>query len=348
MDIDLDIYKKNKILLTTILTVVFLLIVSFNTYAISLEVDDRGEKVKEVQSLLSKVGYDIDTDGIYGYHTKEVVKDFQLNNNLTVDGVVGNNTYNKLKVVAEDIKYTVKQGDTLYGIANRFDTSVDSIKAKNNIRGEMIHPGDTIFVPKTGAGGGDENRIFANIIHEVQRGDALISISKKYGVDVQTIKNANNLNSDRIKIGQNLVIPSEKRFSNGQFTLQRGAFIWPVQGRITSKFGWRSDPVTGSSNFHQGLDIAVSVGTDIRAASSGEVVKSGWMTGFGKVVVIDHGDGVETLYGHNSSLLVGRGQSVNTGQIIARAGSTGKSTGSHLHFGVLVDGEATDPYKYLP
>jgi murein DD-endopeptidase MepM/ murein hydrolase activator NlpD/uncharacterized membrane protein len=348
MDIEIDFSKKNKVVLITILTIVLLLIVSLNTYAVNLEVDDRGEIVKEVQSLLSKVGYDIDADGIYGYRTKEVIKDFQINKNLTVDGIVGDNTYNKLKVMAEDIEYTIKKGDTLYEIANRFDTSVDSLKANNNIRGEMIHPGDTLFVPKTGAGGGEENHIFANIIHEVQRGDALITISKKYGVDVQTIKNANNLKSDRIKIGQNLVIPSEKRFSNGQFILQKGAFIWPVQGRITSEFGWRSDPVTGSRNLHQGLDIAVSVGTEIRAASSGEVVKSGWMNGFGKVVVIDHGDGVETLYAHNSSLLVSMGQSVNTGQIITRAGSTGKSTGSHLHFGVLVDGEARDPYKYLP
>ena len=204
MDIDLDFSKKNKIVLATILTVVLMLILSLNTYAISLEVDDRGDKVKEVQSLLSKVGYDIDTDGIYGYRTKEVVKDFQLNNNLTVDGIVGDNTYNKLKVMAEDIKYTIKQGDTLYGIANRFDTSVESIKANNNIRGEMIHPGETIFVPKTGAGGGEENRIFANIIHEVQRGDALITISKKYGVDVQTIKNANNLKN------RSIIEPSEQ------------------------------------------------------------------------------------------------------------------------------------------
>jgi len=348
MDIDFDYFNKNKIIFTTILTVILILILSFNTYAISLELEDRGDKVKEVQSLLSKVGYDISTDGIYGYRTKEVVKDFQVNNNLTVDGIVGDNTYNKLKVMAEDIEYTVKQGDTLYAIAKSYDTSVDTIKAKNNIRGEIIHPGDTLYIPKTGVGGGEENRIFANIIHEVQRGDALISISKKYGVDVQTIKNANNLKSDRIVVGQNLVIPSEKRFNNGQFTLHKGAFIWPVQGRISSKFGWRNDPVTSGRNFHQGLDIAVPVGTEIRAASSGEVVKSGWMNGFGKVVVIDHGDDIETLYAHNSSLIVSVGQSVNTGQIIARAGSTGKSTGSHLHFGVLVNGEPKDPYKYLP
>lgn len=346
MDLTINRYFKLSIIL--IVSILLITIFSTSTFAITLEVDDRGERVKEVQSLLNKVGYDISTDGIYGYRTKEVVKDFQINHDLKVDGVVGDNTYSKLKKMAEDISYTVKKGDTLYEIALRFDTTVDSIKNSNGIKGEIIHPGDTLYVPNTGRGGGDENRIFANIIHEVQPGDALYNISRKYGVDVETIKSANNLKSNTIRVGQNLVIPYEKRVNGGQFSLQKGSFIWPLQGRITSTFGWRTDPVTNRSEYHKGLDIAVPLGTEIRAASNGKVVKSGWMTGFGKTIVIDHGDEVETLYAHNSANYVEVGQQVNTGQIIGRAGSTGKSTGSHLHFGVLVNDEPVDPRQYLP
>lgn len=337
-----------KLSITITLTILLVIGLSISTYAISLEVDDRGETVKEVQSLLKKVGYDIITDGIYGYRTKEVVKDFQANNNLNVDGVVGDNTYDSLKKMAEDIKYVVKKGDTLYDIANKFDTTVEDIKKSNNIAGDVIRPGDTLFIPNTGRGGGDEDRITSNIIHEVQRGDALLSIARKYGVDVQTIKDANNLTSNNIVIGENLVIPFQERDNRSQFSLREGVFIWPLQGNISSYFGWRSDPVNGSNDFHRGLDISVPVGTEIRSASSGKVVKSGWMSGFGKTIIIDHGEGIETLYAHNSSILVSVGQKVNTGQIIARAGSTGKSTGSHLHFGVLDNDEPVDPMQYLP
>lgn len=337
-----------KLSVTISITIILLIGFSISTYAISLEVDDRGEAVKEVQSLLKKAGYDISTDGIYGYRTKEVVKDFQASNNLNVDGIVGDNTYDSLKKMAEEIKYVVKKGDTLYEIANKFDTTVQDIKKSNNITGEMIRPEDTLFIPNSGRGGGDEDRIYSNIIHEVQRGDALYSIANKYGVDVQTIKDANNLNSNNIVIGQNLVIPFQNRDNNGKFSLREGVFIWPLQGSITSNFGWRTDPINGSNEFHQGIDISVPVGTEIRAASSGKVVKSGWMSGFGKTIVIDHGEGIETLYAHNSSLLVSTGQNVSTGQVIARAGSTGKSTGSHLHFGVLDNDKPVDPRQYLP
>ena len=154
-----------KLSITLIISILLVSVITTNALAIGLELDDRGDKVREVQTLLKKVGYDISTDGIFGHNTKEIVKDFQLNNNLKVDGIVGDNTYSKLKKMAEDIRYTVKKGDTLYEIALRFDTTVDSIKNSNGIKGEIIHPGDTLYVPNTGRGGGDENRIFANIIH---------------------------------------------------------------------------------------------------------------------------------------------------------------------------------------
>ncbi|MBS3811786.1 MAG: peptidoglycan DD-metalloendopeptidase family protein [Halanaerobiales bacterium] len=337
-----------KIFIALMITIILLILIPLTTYAISLELNDRGEQVKEIQSLLNKVGYDISADGIFGYRTKEIVKDFQLNNNLKVDAIVGEATYNTLIKMARDIKYTVKDGDTLYDIANKFDTTIESIKNNNNQKNNLIHPGDTLYIPKTGRGGGDEDRIYANIIHEVQRGDALYSLSKKYGVDIQLIKEANNFNTNDIYVGQNIVIPFTNRNNNGKFTLREGVFIWPLQGRISSYFGWRSDPITGSNEFHQGLDIAVPVGKQIRAAYSGTVVKSGWMSGFGKTIVIDHGDSVETIYAHNSKNYVVVGEEVNAGQIIGTAGSTGKSTGSHLHFGVLVDDKPVDPMQYLP
>ncbi|MCF8008892.1 MAG: peptidoglycan DD-metalloendopeptidase family protein [Halanaerobiales bacterium] len=331
-----------------LITILFLSLSTINTSALSLRLNDKGDRVQEIQSLLNKVGYDINIDGIFGFRTKEVVKDFQINHSLKVDGIVGDITYQKLKAMAEDIRYTVKKGDTLYDIAQKYDTTIQGIKESNNLRGDIIHPGDLLYLPNTGRGGGEENRIYANIIHEVQPGDALYNIARKYGVDIDTIKGANNLKTDRIIVGQNLVIPFEQRINNGKFNLQKGAFIWPITGRITSYFGWRSDPISRSSDLHQGLDIASPVGKQVQAASSGKVVKSGWMSGFGKTLVIDHGDGVETLYAHNSSLLVRVGEKVHTGQIISRAGSTGKSTGSHLHFAVLVNDKPVDPMQYLP
>lgn len=127
-----------------------------------------------------------------------------------------------------------------------------------------------------------------------------------------------------------------------------GQFIWPTSGVITSPFGWRTHPIFGTSRFHSGLDIGVDYGTPIYAADSGTVVYAGDMGGYGNAVMIDHGGGLVTLYGHNSSVEVGVGQNVAQGQEIALAGSTGYSTGPHCHFEVRIHGEVTDPLAYLP
>jgi murein DD-endopeptidase MepM/ murein hydrolase activator NlpD len=118
-------------------------------------------------------------------------------------------------------------------------------------------------------------------------------------------------------------------------------FVWPVHGVLTSGFGWRW------GRMHEGIDIAVSSGTPVVAAAAGTVIVAGWMGGYGNLVVVDHGGGISTAYGHNTSVTVGVGQQVAQGQLIAYSGNTGHSTGPHVHFEVRINGAAVDPMGYL-
>lgn len=125
--------------------------------------------------------------------------------------------------------------------------------------------------------------------------------------------------------------------------------LWPVEGIITSPFGYRHSPYgDGAWRLHKGLDIAVPYGTPILATSDGLVVFSGWDSGHGNMVVLDHGQGVATRYCHASQLLVSEGDEVYAGDTLALVGSTGISTGPHLHYEIWIDGEAVDPLPYLP
>jgi murein DD-endopeptidase MepM/ murein hydrolase activator NlpD len=114
-------------------------------------------------------------------------------------------------------------------------------------------------------------------------------------------------------------------------------------GRVTSPFGWRPDPFNGRVKFHAGLDIRSAYGSDVRAAGSGTVAFAGEQSGYGLTVVIDHGDGLQTRYAHLSSLAVHEGDTVESGEVVARSGNSGRSTGPHLHFEVRKDGRAIDP-----
>ena len=118
-------------------------------------------------------------------------------------------------------------------------------------------------------------------------------------------------------------------------------FIWPVHGSLTSGYGWRW------GRMHEGIDLAVSSGTPVVSAAAGTVIVAGWMGGYGNLVVVDHGNGISTAYGHNTSVTVGAGQSVAQGQLIAYSGNTGHSTGPHVHFEVRVNGSPVDPLGYL-
>ena len=124
-----------------------------------------------------------------------------------------------------------------------------------------------------------------------------------------------------------------------------GNYVWPVYGTITSRFGYRY--IFGSTSYHSGLDIAVPYGTSIRASDGGTVSFAGYKGSYGYLVIIDHGNGEQTYYGHNSQLLVSAGDKVYQGQTIAKAGSTGRSTGSHCHFEIRINGTSVNPTAYL-
>lgn len=126
-----------------------------------------------------------------------------------------------------------------------------------------------------------------------------------------------------------------------------GQFVRPVDGPVTSPFGYRMHPIFHVLKMHTGVDLSAGMGTPIRAADSGTVVQAGWRGGYGKCVVISHGNGLATLYAHQSVILVSVGDTVKRGQIIGNVGSTGFSTGAHLHFEVRVNGTPVDPMRYL-
>lgn len=154
---------------------------------------------------------------------------------------------------------------------------------------------------------------------------------------------------DLMATSQQIEVMIQQIQAGGQFVGNgSGSMMWPYIGPITSPYGWRTHPISGVSRYHSGIDIGADYGDPVLAADAGTVAYADWFGGYGNAVIIEHGGGISTLYGHNSSLLVSVGQSVRKGQPIAYAGSTGYSTGPHVHFEVRINGEPTNPMDYLP
>ncbi|MFM7447575.1 MAG: murein hydrolase activator EnvC family protein [Leptolyngbyaceae cyanobacterium] len=154
--------------------------------------------------------------------------------------------------------------------------------------------------------------------------------------------------SQLAKDSQSIALLIRQRSPYGGVAIQgNGQFVYPSDGPITSGFGWRLHPILGYRRFHAGIDFGADYGTVIFAADQGTVILAGWYGGYGNAVVIDHGNGLTTLYGHASELYVSEGQTVQRGQPIAAVGSTGLSTGPHLHFEVRTSGNPVDPIAFL-
>ena len=233
--------------------------------------------------------------------------------------------------------YKVAKNDTLDGISRRFGVRLDTLISINGITdARRIASGLTLKIPN-----------IDGIVHTVRKGESLSGIAGVHGVSVIDLIDTNDLSSQTILPGQALFIPGARLSSYDLKKALGKLVIWPVNGRISSSFGYRPNPFTGIRQFHNGIDIVVADKSLIKAAIDGRVAETGYSALFGNFVILSHPDGYQTLYAHMSKIIAKQGLGVSQGAVIGLVGTTGYSTGPHLHFGVFRNGKATDPLKLL-
>ena len=244
--------------------------------------------------------------------------------------------------LVKEVNYKDKENESLWNITQNYQVSLNDLSQKIDEKLE-ITANELSTEQETGTTASDTQREKPKgVIHYVQRGETLWQISRKYQVSVQSITSANQISeSGRLLVGQRLIIPN-----TGSSSISSRSFIWPLNGLVTSQFGIRT--LGNSRDYHTGIDIDAQTGALIKAAESGKVSFSGYINGYGNVVIIDHAGGYSTVYAHSSSNLVEEGQEVTKGEVICKSGSTGNATGSHLHFEIRENGKPVNPLDYLP
>jgi len=238
--------------------------------------------------------------------------------------------------------HLVKKDENLWKIAQNSGLDAFTLLSVNKLRnGNLIRPGQSIKVPNQ-----------RGILHKVVKDESLEEIAIRYQVSLEKIIESNGmLDPDTIYAGTELFIPDAKINESFRKRLipppYKPKFVKPTSGRLTSGFGYRIHPILKKRRMHKGIDIVARYGSNVKAATGGIITYSGQMGSYGNLVVIDHQNGFETRYAHNSRLKVKKGEKVRQGQTIALVGNTGRSNGTHLHFEIWKNGEAIDPAHYL-
>lgn len=233
--------------------------------------------------------------------------------------------------------YYVRPGDNLWNISRNYQVDLKTLMSINQLNeNSILRVGQKLQMPCGQAQ-----------VHIIRRGETLWDIARNYNVDLAELQRLNsNKQASNLRIGDQINLPRNTSRIAFRESLKPSRsiisrFIWPIRGTITSKYGWRS------SGFHHGLDIAGDFGDSVKAAASGVVSFTGYISLYGNTVIIDHPDGKQTLYAHLNHIDVSQGDRVARGTVIAEVGSTGRSTGPHLHFEIKQGDTREDPLVYL-
>ncbi len=233
--------------------------------------------------------------------------------------------------------YEARQGDCLSEIAGLFGRSLDTISSLNREFGAGVHDvaiGEEIVIP-------NQDGIFAVVT------EGLEALCERYEVTLEAVVRANGLDSAAVATGTAVFLPGGGHRGAELAMIEGTAFFWPTGGWISSRYAYRIDPFTNERRFHRGLDFATAAGTPIRAAQAGVVVRVREDEVFGRQITLSHLLGFTTFYAHLSRITVTPGQRVSDRTVIGYVGSTGRSTGPHLHFELRLYGAARDPERYL-
>ena len=233
--------------------------------------------------------------------------------------------------------YEMEKGDMIGLIASKAGLYEDTLISVNNVKNtRLMQIGQVIKVPNQDG-----------IYYTVQNGDTLEKIADKYKTTASSISVVNELFSDTINPKETLFIPSARLDWINKQEINGDLFIWPCSGYLSSNYGYRASPFGGKRQFHSGIDIAAPMGSSIKAAMSGRVTQVGNDNIWGNFVVITHHSGYRTLYAHMSLVRAKTGAYVETGERIGDVGSTGLSTGPHLHFTVYKNGVTVSPRSLM-
>jgi len=236
------------------------------------------------------------------------------------------------------ISYRIKKGDMIGVIAEQYDVTQDTLLSVNNIRSSRtIQIGQYIKIPS-----------MSGILYTVKaNGETPESIAKKYSVEATKIASVNEIQqSTNLKAGESLFVPDAKLDWITRQEINGDLFKKPIHGsfRYSSYYGWRQNPFDASRRtYHSGVDMACPTGTNIYAALEGTVTTAGWSDIYGNYVIVTHHSGYKTLYGHMSKIIAKKGQYVTQNTLIGKVGSTGQSTGPHVHFQVYKNGKTVNP-----
>jgi len=250
---------------------------------------------------------------------------------------VGNKVIVKKANVGQVIKHSVKKGESLYSIAKKYGADFKRLQHNNAHLGQYIKVGDTVIVVKDNS-----------VVHHVKRGDTLSKIAKFYKVSIKDLKKDNKLSSNTLYAGRKLIVKNPKvKLSRLKNINYRERFGKPVKyAGVTSPYGNRYHPVLKRYIFHAGVDLRARY-VPLHAVKQGRISYAGWMSGYGRIIIIKHKDGYESRYAHMKKLKVKVGQRVKKGQLLGQSGMSGRVTGPHLHFEIRKNGKPLDPMKYI-